>query len=232
MAAPSVSAAGRRRGAGPTAKRSARALRALVLGGLLSGAPVQAGAQVENPVIPFRVVADMVVLLNPLRTAPASCMRLEAGELDITLQMVGARRHGAISYQFGGGADATNEAFTLLTHMVTRQLSILRVPVAAGSYCYSLTYKTTLAGDPDTAQVLTDEQQVRLQMMWVAPAAPQDSCPTLGTSAWPSAASGDLILERAQGIAVPCTALADDASGQAQSPAVLPAITGNPVSDP
>ncbi|HEY7060662.1 MAG TPA: hypothetical protein VII06_04225 [Chloroflexota bacterium] len=123
---------------------------------------------VDGTLSPTRTVADMVVQLNPVRP-PNSCIRLDTGELDITLQALEGQPRGAIDYRFGGSGDLGDDSLTRITHPVTDEISILRVPVARGTYCYSLTYKTSLPRDTPLGEVVADSPRVRLQIIWVPP---------------------------------------------------------------
>src|SRR4051812_14595855 len=107
---------------------------------LLGLAQVVFPAQMDSTANATRTVADMVVLLNPVLPPPGSCIRLASGEVDITLQQVGQARRGVIDYRLAGVADATADSHTLITQPVTSHLRILRLPVDAGTYCYTLTY--------------------------------------------------------------------------------------------
>jgi hypothetical protein len=112
---------------------------------LLCLAQVVMPAQRDSAASATRTVADMVVLLNPVLPPPNSCIHLEAGEVDITLQQMGRHRRGTIDYRFAGGSETATDSLTLITHPVTRELSILRVPVDPGTYCYTFIYKTPLS---------------------------------------------------------------------------------------
>jgi hypothetical protein len=91
--------------------------------------------------------------------------------LDITLQALDTQPRGEIDYRFAGGGDVGRESLMRLTHAVTEEGSILHVPVDTGVYCYSLIYKSVLPRDAPLGELRADEQQVRLQIIWIAPAA-------------------------------------------------------------
>ena len=152
-------------------RREAMTGQPLVMSVLLCLAQVLVPSQPESAAITTRTVADMVVLLSPVRPPPTSCVRLESGDLDVAVQRTGRHPRGAIEFQFAGISDVTGQSEILVTQPVTREFSLLRLSVDPGVYCYSLLYKPSFATDAAPDALMTDEQQVTFMMVWVGSAA-------------------------------------------------------------